>query len=80
MMLIKVLLVLAVLCLFLMGCSSRQVEVSVGQRFDVTEKVRECVVYDDRVECLLVDGNYYYARMDVLERISRWDKSAWAVK
>ena len=59
--------------LLLAGCSSISKD-----KIDFTDQIISCLVFQDHIECKLVDGNTYYAMRSKIDRVTQYDKSAWA--
>jgi len=55
----------------LSGCSSGVTTT------DISGDLSSCVVYYDRIECMLVNGNIIKANMINVNYVTRWDESAW---
>ena len=70
------------LVFFIAGCSSSvsdlQSQHPVYDKVSLDEQLVSCIVFSEHIECTLVNGRIYYATMNKINGITKWDCSAWA--
>jgi outer membrane murein-binding lipoprotein Lpp len=67
---------LLILLLLLAGCSNS----NSMDKIDISSQIISCKVFQDHIECMLDDGNIYYAMRSKVDAVTQWDKSTWAVQ
>lgn len=68
----KKILLICLLSLFLLGCSS-----NAPQRIDSSGNLQSCTVFANKVECLMSNGNIYFVSQLRIAQITKYDSSAW---